>query len=94
MEAAEVPESTTKLIIGHKRVSLTYGHYSKGDRLKLRKYIDKVHYSDDVMRLIRAPRRQMPSGRNTPVIEADEDARQVRRRRKGAAKPQASSRSH
>jgi integrase len=55
MEAAEVPESTTKLIIGHKRPSLTYGYYSKGDRLRLRKYIDKVSYSDDVMLLIRRP---------------------------------------
>jgi hypothetical protein len=35
MQAAEVPESTTKRIIGHKRASLTYGHYSKGERLKL-----------------------------------------------------------
>jgi integrase len=32
MEAAEVPESATKLLIGHKRPSLTYGHYSKGGR--------------------------------------------------------------
>ena len=53
MEAAEVPESTTKLIIGHKRPSLTYGHYSKGERVKLRDYINKLHYSRDVMRLIR-----------------------------------------
>jgi hypothetical protein len=53
MEAAGVPESTTKLIIGHKRPSLTYGHYSKGERVKLRDYINKLHYSRDVMRLIR-----------------------------------------
>jgi hypothetical protein len=53
MEAAEVPESTTKLIIGHKRPSLTYGHYSKGERVKLREHINKLHYSRDVMRLIR-----------------------------------------
>ena len=51
MEAAEVPESTTKLIIGHKRPSLTYGHYSKGERV--REHINKLHYSRDVMRLIR-----------------------------------------
>jgi hypothetical protein len=37
MEAADVPESTTTLLIGHKRASLTYGHYSKGERVKLRK---------------------------------------------------------
>jgi integrase len=53
MEAAEVPESTTKLIIGHKRSSLTYGHYSKGERVKLRKHINKLRYSPDVMKLIR-----------------------------------------
>ena len=54
MEAAEVPESTTKLIIGHRRLSLTYGHYSKGERVKLREHINKLRYSDDVMALIRA----------------------------------------
>jgi integrase len=53
MEAAEVPESTTKLIIGHKRSSLTYGHYSKGERVKLRGHIKKLHYGEGVMRLIR-----------------------------------------
>jgi hypothetical protein len=36
MEAAEVPESTIKLIIGHARSSLTFGGYSKGERVKLR----------------------------------------------------------
>ena len=54
VEAAEVPESTAKLIIGHARQSLTYGHYSKGQRLGLRKYINKVSYGDAVMRLIRS----------------------------------------
>lgn len=54
MEAAEVPESTTKLIIGHARQSLTYGHYSRGARVKLRKHINKLCYASDVMRLIRA----------------------------------------
>jgi integrase len=56
MEAAEVPESTTKLIVGHKRASLTYGHYSRGQRVKLRKYIDKLRYSPAVMRLIAGKR--------------------------------------
>jgi hypothetical protein len=53
MEAAEVPESTKKLIIGHKRASLTYGHYSRGQRVKLRESINKLRYGDEVMRLIR-----------------------------------------
>jgi hypothetical protein len=39
--------------IGHKRASLTYGHYSKGERVKLRKAIEKLKYPPEVMRLIR-----------------------------------------
>jgi integrase len=54
MEAAEVPESTTKLIVGHARQSLTYGRYSKGQRVQLRDAINKLHYSSALMRLIRA----------------------------------------
>jgi integrase len=53
MEAAEIPETTTKLLIGHKRASLTYGYYSKGERVKLRSAIDKLKYSPQVMRLIK-----------------------------------------
>src|SRR5262249_23860527 len=66
IEQAAVAESTTQLIIGHKRQSLTYGHYSQGERLRdeLRAYINKLSYSEQVMRLIRgrkqpvAPRRR------------------------------------
>ena len=54
MEAAEVPESTIKLIVGHARQSLTYGLYSKGQRVPLRDAIKKLRYSSGVMRLIRA----------------------------------------
>jgi integrase len=53
MEAAEVPESTVKLIIGHARQSMTFGRYSKGKRVQLRDAINKLHYSSEVMRLIR-----------------------------------------
>ena len=52
MEAAEVPESTTALLVGHARQSMTYGHYSKGLRVKLRKSINKLRYAPAVMRLI------------------------------------------
>jgi integrase len=52
MEGAEVPESTVKLIVGHKRHSMTYGHYSKGTRVKLRSSIDKLAYGEEVMRLL------------------------------------------
>jgi integrase len=60
MEAAGVPESTTQLIIGHKRQSLTYGHYSQGERLRkeLRGYLNRLRYSEEVMRLIRGRGRQ------------------------------------
>ncbi|MBV1904674.1 MAG: hypothetical protein KUG75_01245 [Pseudomonadales bacterium] len=30
LETAGVPESTSKLIIGHERESMTYGHFSHG----------------------------------------------------------------
>jgi len=53
MEGAEVPLSTTALLIGHARQSLTYGHYSKGQRVQLRDAINKLHYSSAVMRRIR-----------------------------------------
>jgi hypothetical protein len=42
IEAAEVPEGVTKLIVGHKRASQRYGHYSRSDRVSLRKYINKL----------------------------------------------------
>jgi integrase len=61
MEQAEVLESTTALIIGHKRNSLTYGHYSKGERVKLRSAIDKLNYPAEVMRLIQGA--SSPRGR-------------------------------
>jgi integrase len=53
LEAAEVPETTTKLLIGHARLSLTYGGYSKGERVNLRKAICKLKYSRAVMAVIR-----------------------------------------
>jgi integrase len=65
MEGAEVPESTVKLLIGHKRASLTFGHYSKGQRVKLRKHIDKLRYSPEVMRLIRGGAARPQGSRRT-----------------------------
>jgi hypothetical protein len=49
LEAAEVPETTTKLLIGHARSSQTYGDYSKGERVNLREAICKLKYSPAVM---------------------------------------------
>lgn len=53
MEQAEVFEPTVKLIVGHARQSMTYGHYSKGQRVELRKAINKLRYSTALMRLLR-----------------------------------------
>ena len=60
MEAAEVPESTVKLIVGHARQSMTFGRYSKGQRVPLRDAINKLHYSSGLMRLIRAATSNQP----------------------------------
>lgn len=65
LEVAEVPESTTKLLIGHARASLTYGLYSKGQRVQLRDAINKLHYASGVMKLIRGTKddKQAPGKR-------------------------------
>jgi integrase len=55
MEAQGVPESTAKLLVGHKRASLTYGHYSKGERIELRRFIQKLNYGHAIMEAIRRP---------------------------------------
>jgi integrase len=52
MEGLEVAESTTKLLVGHKRVSMTYGHYSKGQRVSLRAALDKLDYGSTIMSAI------------------------------------------
>jgi integrase len=65
MEGAEVLESTVKLLIGHKRDSMTYGHYSKGARVDLRNAIDRLTYSVDVMELIR----QRPASSLMPIAQ-------------------------
>jgi integrase len=52
MEAAEVAVSTTSLIVGHARQNMTYGHYSKGQRVQLRDAIDKLRYSSALMKLL------------------------------------------
>jgi len=54
MEGLEVAESTVKLLVGHKRQSMTYGHYSKGQRVNLRKAIERVDYGPKIMEAISA----------------------------------------
>lgn len=73
MEAAEVPETTIKLLIGHKRSSLTYGGYSKGERVKLRKVIRNLKYSHGVMDALRRNkasklRRRSQTPRHAPGV--------------------------
>jgi integrase len=53
MEGAEAAESTVKLLVGHKRSSMTYGHYSKGQRVNLRKVIELLDYGPMVMKALR-----------------------------------------
>jgi integrase len=72
LEAAEVPQTTTKLLIGHARSSLTYGEYSKGERVDLRKAIQKLKYSRAVMEAIR---RGEPAQRKRPRTTEGEVAR-------------------
>lgn len=55
MEGLEVPESTVKLLIGHKRKSMTYGRYSQGQRVNLRAAIERINYGQEVMREIACP---------------------------------------
>ena len=55
LEGADVQEPTVKLLIGHARNSMTFGVYSKGERVRLRETIDKLTYGDEVMRLLSAP---------------------------------------
>jgi integrase len=44
-EVAGLPESTTKLIVGHERESMTYGHYSRGLPMEeLTKAVSRVGY--------------------------------------------------
>jgi integrase len=52
MEGLEIAESTVKLLVGHKRTSMTYGHYSKGQRVSLRSALEKLDYGTKVMRAI------------------------------------------
>jgi integrase len=54
MEGADIPESTVKLIVGHKRQSMTYGRYSKGTRVNLREASNKLAYSPEIMEPIEA----------------------------------------
>jgi integrase len=58
LEAGEVLETTAKLIVGHKRASLTFGGYSKGVRVDLRAAVNKLAYSADVMNLIRGSKQK------------------------------------
>ena len=52
MEGVGAPESTVKLIVGHRRESMTYGHYSKGDRVDLRAVVEMANYGPKITGLI------------------------------------------
>ena len=60
MEGAGVPVHTIQLLIGHsrKQTMCTTAIYTRGERVDLRKVINKLRYSPQVMRLVaRAPQR-------------------------------------
>jgi integrase len=83
MEAAAVPESTVALIVGHKRASLTYGHYSKGQRVNLREAINALRYRKEVMRLISGrPSQRQGDHRKAASGEAAAAAKQATRSKK------------
>jgi hypothetical protein len=89
MEAAAVPESTVKLIVGHNRTSLTYGHYSKGQRVNLRGAISALRYPQEVLRLIRAPQpqgdhRKAPGGKAAAAAQQATGSKNPRMLRRGA----------
>jgi integrase len=89
MEAAAVPESTVKLIVGHKRASLTYGHYSQGQRVNLREAISALRYPQEVMKLIgaREPRgdyRKAASGEAAAAVKQATGSKNPRTPRRGA----------
>lgn len=60
MEGHGVPESTTKLLVGHARGSMTYGHYSDGQRVDLRKAIERLDYGAEIMAAISSISRSAP----------------------------------
>jgi integrase len=53
VEGHGVPESTAKLLVGHAKASMTYGHYSNGERVNLREAMSRLDYGADIMRLVR-----------------------------------------
>ncbi|WP_337957420.1 DUF6538 domain-containing protein [Phreatobacter oligotrophus] len=55
MEGAGVPVSTVKLLVGHRRDDITFGRYSRGKRVDLRKAMDQLSYSPKVIELIQKP---------------------------------------
>ncbi|MBN8991867.1 MAG: tyrosine-type recombinase/integrase [Rhizobiales bacterium] len=53
MEGLKVAESTVKLLVGHERVSMTYGHYSDGQRVDLPEAMRALKYGPEVMQAIK-----------------------------------------
>jgi len=56
MEGLGIPESTTKLLVGHVRESMTYGYYSQGELVRRREAISKLKFNSAIMTaLTKAP---------------------------------------
>ena len=52
MEGNEVAESTVAHMVGHKHPTMTYGHYSNAERVKMCEAINRLDYGPDVMAAI------------------------------------------
>ena len=81
MEGAEVPESTVKLLVGHKRESMTFGHYSKGRRVALRDSVNRLSYPEEVMALIQErPASTLIGDISRPRLVAKRTGRKIERK--------------
>lgn len=87
MEGAEVTEATVKLLVGHKRASMTYGLYSKGARVDLRAAIDRLAYTPGVMALIG----ERPASSLLTAVEILQGERRLVTKTKGKRKTRPSS---
>ena len=81
MEGAEVPESTVKLLVGHKRESMTFGHYSKGRRVAFRDSVNRLSYPEEVMALIQErPASTLIGDISRPRLVAKRTGRKIERK--------------
>jgi hypothetical protein len=76
MEGAGVAVPTIQLLIGHSRMASmgVTAIYSRGERVNLRKAINKLRYPSAVMRLLRTPERE---GGREPTRKHEDDMKRA-----------------